>query len=226
MKRILLVTIALFVLAGTAQADTLASWDVYTLCDSGTNTTVAGTDSDYVEAMGMSMGAGLSRYNYTGYYESKGWGGTDADDYVQMGFTVADGYEVTLESLVIGLRSSNAGPGTMGIYTSLDSYADAVFTYTMPGSTWVNVVIDLSDLGTITDDFTIRFYEIGDTQADLDGSTSNSAYFAISEYYNSGTYTDVQFTGSVAASAVPVPGALWLMITGVLGLVGFSRKRS
>lgn len=224
MKRIVLAVAAFIVLAGSAQAATLASWDVYTLCSSGTNTSVAGTDSTYVDATDMTMGSGLSRYTYKGYFETKGWGGSDDGDYIELGFSVADGYAVTLDELLIGFRTYYTGPGTIGVYTSLDGFSEAVSTISMSGNTWTNKTIDLSDLGTITGDFTIRLYEIGNTQADGSGSTSNSTYFAVSEYYKSGNYYDVQFTGEV--SSVPVPGAFLLMGSGLLALAGFRRKNA
>ena len=208
-------------MSSTAQADIIAGWDMYGV---GTVDTVTGV-SDLIEVTvyDMSMGDGLSAYSGSNSFNTSGWGGTDAGDYIQIGFSVADGFEVTLDEFWLGTRSSSTGPGTIGVYTSLDNYTTAIYSITQDDTAYINSIFDLSILGMVSGDFYIRLYEIGDTQADGDGSTSASGTFRITDYYDSGEYTDVQITGTV--SAVPIPAALWLLGSGLIAVFGVSRKK-
>nr|WP_319493799.1 hypothetical protein [uncultured Desulfobacter sp.] len=228
MKRLLLVLAAVFLIAGSAQADIVANWDMYGEPGDQEFTEPAGA-ADYITAFDMFRGSGLSN-GQTGAnsLNSTGWGGTDTDDYIEFGFSVADGYEVTLSELWLGTRSSNTGPGTIGVYSSVDDFNTPVYTITQQGKSYSNSIIDLSSLGTITCDFSVRLYEIGNLQADDEGETSDSGTFRITDYYDNGTYTDVQFVGTVAASGgastVPVPNTVILLGWGLIGLAGIKRK--
>ncbi|WP_321417734.1 hypothetical protein [uncultured Desulfobacter sp.] len=230
MKRLFLVLAAMILMAGSAQAEIVANWDMADEPGDQEYTEAAGA-ADYITAFDMVRGTGLSN-SYTGNnsLNSNGWGGTDADDYLEFGFSVADGYEVTLSELWLGTRSSNTGPGTIGVYSSVDEFNSSVYTITQQGSSYSNNIIDLSSLGTIPGDFSIRLYEIGNLQADDDGETADTGTFRITDYYYSGSYIDVQFVGTVAASAgtspVPVPNAVILLGWGLIGLAGIKRKIS
>jgi hypothetical protein len=43
--------------------------------------------------------------------------------------------------------------------------------------------------------------------------------------FNLDSLGDVSYTLAAAASAVPIPGALWLFGSGLLGLIGISRRK-
>lgn len=224
MKRFACLSIFLMVLgiflAGSAQADLIVSWDMYGV---GTVDTVASNQSvAEVTGFDMSMGDGLTAYDASNSFNTSGWNGSDAGDYIQIGFSVMDGYEISLDELWLGTRSSNTGPGTIGVYTSLDGYSTALTEITQEGSAYSNSIVDLSILSAVSGDFYLRLYEIGDTQADGDGITAGTGTFRISDYYD-GDYTDVQITGTPSPT-VPVPGALWLLGSGLLGVVGLRRK--
>ena len=218
MKKILFLLLCALMLAGTAQADVVASWDMYG--QPGNQEYTTGIGSTNIIAQNMVRGAGLNPASANNSMSSTGWAGTDSDDYFEFGFTVADGYSVTLDELWIGTRSSGTGPGTIGVYTSLDGYTTSIYTIVQDNTNYSNSIIDLSGLGAISGDFFIRLYEIGDTQADGDGATGSSGTFRIADHLASGTYTDVQFVGTV----VPIPGALWLTGSGLLALVGLRRR--
>jgi hypothetical protein len=220
MKKIATLLFALMLFAGNAYAETIASWDMYGL--TGTETYVTGVGFAAADAYDMVRGDGLIGNTGSNSFNSKGWNGANADDYIEFGFEVASGYEVTLSELWLGSKSSATGPGTIGVYTSLDNFTTAIYSIALDGSNYSNVIVDLSGLGTITGSFYLRLMEIGDTQADGDGATYSTGTFRITDYYSSGTYTDVQFTGST--SAVPVPGAFLLFGSGMTLLGAIRRK--
>jgi len=223
LKKIAVTILTMVVMsAGTASASmTLASWNM--AGQPGDQEYTAGIDSDYATAENMDRGTGLTPYATYNSLSSVGWAGIDADDYVEFGFTLADGYKALLNELWIGTRSSGTGPGTIGVYTSLDDFTNPVFTITQPNSTYVNSVIDLSVLGTVTGSFYVRLIEIGNTQADGSGDTADTGTLRITDHYDAGTYTDVQFTGDV--SVVPLPAAAWLFGSGLVGLAGLRRRQ-
>lgn len=220
MKRLFLLLAMSFLVAGNAGAAVIAGWDMAGA--DGALTSYGGySDVTEVTAADMVMGDGLSAYDAYNAFNTTGWADSDDGDYIEIGFTVADGYAATLDELWIGTRSSNTGPGTIGVYTSLDDYTDPIFTITQDGTAYSNSIIDISDL-VITGEFYVRLYEIDDTQADGEGDTYDGGTFRISDYYDSGEYTDVQFTGTI--STVPVPGAVWLLGSGLLAAFGARRK--
>ena len=225
MKRFLLACMVVLFLAGTAQADLISEWDMSGLVGTEVSQSVKSTAVN-ITGYDIVRGAGLlTSYTGSDSLNSNGWDETNSDDYFELGFNVADGFSAYIDELWVGARSSNTGPGTMGVYTSLDDYGSAVSSFTLPGgsgsSSYVYLCLNLSSLGAITGDFYIRFYEIGNTQADGVGDTASGGTFRIT---NNNTSSNVQITGAV--SAVPVPGALWLMITGILGFAGYKRKRN
>ena len=222
MLRIVSIALALsLLLASAASAATIAAWDMYG--QSGSQAYTAGTDSEYATAYNMVRGDGLSGNSGSNSMNSKGWSGSDDGDYIEFGFSVADGYSVTLDELWIGSRSSNTGPGSLGVYTSLNGYSSSMYTIVQEGTDYTNSIINLSSLGAITGDFFIRLYEIGDTQADGSGSTSGSGTFRITNYYD-GDYTNVSFFGEATSAAVPLPGAVWLLFAGFAGLAARRNK--
>lgn len=158
---------------------------------------------------------------------SKGWSGTDAGDYLEFGFSMNAGYEAHLFQLTIATRSSGTGPGTMGVFTSLDNFTNPFEVISQPASTYVNSKIDFSTLAPITGNFLVRLVEIGDTQADGSGSTSGSGTFRVSEYRDAqGTYHNVQFTGAVCeVTPVPLPASAWILGAGLMGVIGVRRKK-
>ncbi|MFH0729254.1 MAG: hypothetical protein V2B19_23285 [Pseudomonadota bacterium] len=222
-KLVLLMAFLLF--AGTANAmvaapDVVAQWDM--TGQPGTQVFTDGIDSDYATAENMVRGSGLLGNTGVDSMNSKGWDGTDAGDYFEFGFSVGSGYQVDLSQLWIGTRSSSTGPGTIGVYTSLDSYTTAAATLIQQNTTVLNSILDLRGLGPITGDFYVRLMEIGDTQAGGSGATASTGTFRVADYYDGSAFTDVQFTGYV--SQVPVPGAFWLLGSCLVGVWGARRK--
>jgi hypothetical protein len=219
---------ALTLLATSTQAITIASWD--TFGEPGDQVSTAGTGSPNAAADAMVRGPGLIPNAGANSFNSRGWNaapvlppGLDLD-YVQFGFDVDPGFSVNLDTLIIGTRSSNTGPGTIGVYTSLDGFAVPVATLLQPGEAFVNSVIDLSALGSVTGAFDIRLIEIGNTQADGIGVTTSTGTFRVVDFFDGNTFSDTQITGTTTAS-IPEGGfTLGLLGLGLASLALARRK--
>jgi len=127
----------------------------------------------------------------------------------------------------MGTKSSNTGPGTIGLYYSTDNFATStLLTSLAENAAYVNSDIDLSGIGAITGTLTFRLVEIGTNSAN-GGTTGSSGTFRVSSYYPSGTYIANQITGTVAQdiTPTPIPAAAWLLGSGVLGLAGIRRRK-
>lgn len=205
---------AALLLASTAQAATIASWD--NTGQLGTQAFTPGTGSPNVTASNMARGATLSPNAAVDSISAIGWDGSDADDYFEFGFSVDPGYQVVLDRLLIGTRSAASGPGTMGVYTSLDAFAAPVVAILQPAGGFVNSSLDLSALGAVTGSFSIRLIEIGDTAANGSGPTSVAGSFRITDYSAPGAVLDTQITGTT--SIIPEPGTALLLSAGLAGL--------
>jgi len=60
---------------------------------------------------------------------------------------------------------------------------------------------------------------------DSDGSTISGVFSLSSQNFNSGLAVENSFSATLQASVIPVPGALWLLASGVLGLLAVVRRR-
>lgn len=214
MKRMIISLVALLAFAGINNAGIIVAYDMYG--EPGDQVSTPGV-SDYAEVTVNDMVRGADLVGNTGSnsLNTKGWDSSDAGDYAEISFTVDGGYVADLDELWIGTRSSNTGPGTIGVYTNQDGFTSPVYTITQAGTNYSNSVIDMTGFTGITGDFTVRFIEIGDTQADGDGATASTGTWRIVDHYDSGTYTDVQITGVVT----PEPAALGLLAVGALALL-------
>jgi hypothetical protein len=175
--------LAMLLWPGIVAAAIVAAWDM--TGEPGDQTITAGTGSENVAASDMIRGPGLMGSGGNNSFNSKGWNDPPAtdpgsdDDYMEFGFDVTAGFQVILDELNIGTRSSNTGPGTLGVFTSVDGFASSVATIVQPGSDEVSSTVDLGSLSPVTGDFRIRLIEIGNTQADGVGTTSSAGTFRI-----------------------------------------------
>jgi MYXO-CTERM domain-containing protein len=195
----------------------IANWNMAGL--TGTEATAAGTGSG-VTALNATRGAGLTGSSGTNSMNAVGWTG-QATDYFSFGFTVGSGDSVNLSSLSIGTRASSTGPGSVGLFYSVNNYSVALATITQGSGAFVNSVIDLSALQGLTGTVEFRLMAIG-TNSAAGGTTVSGGTFRMSNFFSGSPLVDQGgffFTGEV----VPAPGALALL--GVAGLVGARRRR-
>lgn len=223
--------LAMSVSAG-AVADTIVDWNLDGTPGTQPAQAVASAAA-HVIGGSISRGAGLDTGGTacSSCFYSRGWdattSGNGSADYFSFGFSVEAGYAVDLASLEIGTRASGTGPGTLGLFSSLDNYAAALYTFnqagTPSGTGNLNQSIDLSTLGNITGSVDFRIYEIGNTQSDGSGATSSSGTFRLTNYYVAGASDhNMMLTGTVAA--IPEPESYALFLSG-LSLIGFMVAR-
>lgn len=193
---------------------TIVAWDTSGLSGS---TATLGSTSNATNVTGgtLQRGAGLGAASSTGTFSSNGFSNSDSDDYVEFSFTVDSGFLVSLADFTITTATSNTGPGTLGLYSSNDSFVSSLYTFNQSGTSSINHTIDLSSFTSVTGTMTFRIVEIGDTQADGVGSTATSGAFRVSE---------LDITGTV--SAVPEPsGYAAFFGLAALGFVATRRHR-
>ncbi|MDX9910932.1 MAG: PEP-CTERM sorting domain-containing protein [Phycisphaerales bacterium] len=213
--------------AGAAQADLITDWDL--LGAVGTEAFVAPNSSAAnVSGQNIVRGPGLlGSFTAANGFNTDGWGAAPAaspaldTDYVSFGFDVASGYQVDLTSLAIGTRSSNTGPGSLGLFSSADGFTTNLFTFTQVGTAFNNQIINLSSLTGLTGSVEFRIIQLGNTSAN-GGTTADGGTFRLTAYFVGSTFDqNINFQGTV--SAVPAPGALALL--GLGGLVAGRRRR-
>ena len=202
-----------------AHASIVASWDLSG--DPGNQATEpAAFQRPGIVGSPMIRGAGLGPVAAANSFNSNNWD-DEIDEYIEFGFTVGPGTSVDLQNLIIATRSTAAGPGTIGLFTSLDSFAAPVYTFAQsPGGNFVNNIVDLSSLPLLgPGTFAVRLYEIGDTQADGVGDTDASGTFLVAELLGSEIFDDIQFNGTI------VPEFNSFIVWALLGVCGYSTRR-
>lgn len=150
------------------------------------------TGLDITRGTGLNASNALNTFSSTGFENTTS--GSSTNEFVQLGFTVAPGFLVNLTDLQIATRSSNSGSGTIGLFSSVDSFANPIVTITQPGDTVVQSTLNLAALTNLTGTVTFRFFELGNTQADGVGATAAGGTFRLS---NNNSASAIIFNGDV-----------------------------
>ena len=141
----MLATAAAGLAASVASADVITSWTNFGQPGSQAASPV-NVQATNVTGAALTRGAGLTANAGTNSLNSAGWDSLAAGDYLSFGFSVSAGYAVDLDALWIGARSSNSGPGFLGLFYSGDGFSTNLFTFTQSGTANNNQIIDLSSL--------------------------------------------------------------------------------
>lgn len=218
MKNVIAIA-AVVAASGTASADVITSYVNFGQSgDQGASP--AGTVAANVSALPLTRGAGLNANPGGNSLNSSGWDSLDSSDYVTFGFEVAPGYQVDLDTLWFGSRSSNTGPGNLGVYYSVDGFASPVYTFSQSGTDFNNSIADLSALQDLQGNIEFRIYAVDGVSAG-GGTISSGGTFRVGDHYDGSNFTEFRFEGSV--EAVPAPASAALMALG--GVVAGRRRR-
>ncbi len=215
--------------SGSAQAATIAQWDL--LGEPGDQVSTEGSAPLNVVALDLTRGSGVTASTAANGFSANGWqtapaaSPADDTDHFSLGFTIADGFEVDLEALYIGHRSSNTGPGTIGLFYSGNAFATPLVSFALLGGAFRNDVVDLSALDPVTGMVEFRLIEIGNDDALPPGSTAATGTYRVTAYFENGTFNrNLQFTGELTRSAVDAPAGAALSLLALLGVMARRRR--
>jgi hypothetical protein len=210
--------------SSSVNAAVIAEWDLLGAAGSQASTAALTSVTPGVTGNALARGSGLTGVATANSINASGWNG-QATDYFSLGFTVAPGSSVDLTSLYIGTRSSNTGPGTLGLFYNGDGFATNLFSFNQaPGGNFVNSIVDLSALPNLTGSVEFRISQVGSAAAN-GGATGSSGTFRLVAYFEGGSFDrNLQFTGDVSTAVIPEPSAAWLAIFGLAGLGTLARR--
>ena len=212
--------IAIAIVAGlttAASAEVITSWVNFGQPGDQAASPV-GTEADNVTGIELTRGPGLNPSGASNSFSASGWSTDQSEDYFSFGFTVASGFEVDLDTFWVGARSSNTGPGFLGLYYSGDGFTNVLHTFVQDGTNFNNAIVDLSSLTGLTGTVEFRIAVLNDISAN-GGTLAGTGTFRVGDHFDSGNFTEMRFEGTV----VPAPGALALI--GLGGLVAGRRRR-
>lgn len=199
MRKALLGGLAAAALAGAAQAQVIAEWVLAGAPGDQPSTPASGTPAS-VSGLDMTRGAGINPSSAANSFSGTSWHTLAADDYFSIGFTVDPGWSVALDELWIGTRSSNTGPGFLGLFHSGDGFSTSLYTFVQTGTNVTNSVIDLSVLGTLSGTVELRVMSLNNSSAG-GGTVGSTGAFRFVENGSGPTPVPVRLTGSVFPSA-------------------------
>lgn len=204
--------------ASVASGDVITSWVNFGQPGNQAFSAV-GTQAANVTGANLVRGSGLTPSAASNAFSASNWQFSDTNDYFAFGFTVDSGYAANLESLWVGMRSSNTGPGLMGLFYNGDGYSSALATFDMsPGSVFVNAIVDLSALSGLTGAVEFRLMMTANIAAN-GGSVSSSGTYRVGDHFDGANFSEMRVTGTV----VPAPASMALI--GLGGLIAGRRRR-
>ncbi len=210
--------VAAVAFAGAANATVITSYTLFQ--EPGDQAfTPATTSAANVSGLDLTRSANLNPTAAGNSISASGWT-PDSTSYFSFGFSVDAGFVVNLDELIIATRSSNTGPGELGLFYSGDNFSTNLHTFSQSGTSFLNSTIDLSALTNLDGTVEFRISPIADIRANGDPNISPNGTFRISEFFDGNDFFPVQFTGEV----VPAPASAALL--GLAGLVAARRRRA
>ncbi len=229
MRFLYLVPVISSLLVNSVSAMIVADWNTAPLAGNESSVSPASAATN-ITGLSLTRGSGLAGSVAGGSFSSTGWDnntqGAGSSEFISFGFTVSPGFAVNLSTVDLGTRSSNTGPGTMGLYYSGNNFSVPLASFTQPNGVFVNSSVDVSSLVGLTGTVEFRLIEIGNT-APNGSATANTGTFRVTDYFVSGVKsTNLEITGAVNSVAVPEPGAVLFggLVCGVLGLTVAGRR--
>ncbi len=220
MIRISLASLLILVGSALAPAATIVSYNLQGTPGNQASQ-VPAVSAAFTSGVNLTRGAGLSASAASNSFSASGWEAATAapssTEYFEFGFNVDPGYVVDVSELYVGTRSSGTGPGTIGLYSSVDSFAIPIATWAAGNATFVNQVVNLSGLPDLTGNVRFRLYEVGNSAANGGGATTGTGTFRVTAHFSSGVFDrDFQITGVV--NAIPEASSVVLIAIGMLTL--------
>ena len=234
MNKLLLTSVALTAIATGANAITLAEWD--TAGFSGTETSISQSASSIegVTISNITLGSSIGSTSGGGGINTNGWSsssvgttGATSGYYVGFSITVASDYELTLDTLSLTGRSSNTGPGNLGVYYSGNSYATDMASFSQSGTSYTVHNLNLSTIVLSAGTYDFRIALVDGVSAN-GGAVAGGGTFRLMNPGSTGASSvgenPISLSGTL--QAVPEPGT-YAAIAGlmVLGLVVVRRRR-
>lgn len=199
-----------------AQSAIISEWNL--TGEPGNSSFVAATNSAVnIIGMNLTRGSGLTPRTTTNSFNSGSWHNADPDEYLSFGFSVADGFAVDLTELAIALRSSNSGPGFLGLFYSGDNFSNSLATFTQSGDSVNEQLVDLSVLNGLMGNIEFRI-QVTDNTSASGGTIGSLGTLRIDEPAGS----NMLFNGTI--TAVPEPQSYVMFLAG-LGLLGWASRR-
>ena len=164
------------------------------------NTTATGLTGN-VTRIGLGGGSSGSRYS------ANTWNGSSSSaNYLSVTLNATSSYELNLNSSTINATwgSSNTGPASYAVYSSVNSFSAPVGTFASSGTTTVSGTITLPSSG-YSNLSSIEFRVVGNATSANGGSTVSSG---------TGGFSYLQFTGIIAQNPPTVEAAT---INGTVG---------
>ncbi|MCC5847822.1 MAG: PEP-CTERM sorting domain-containing protein [Verrucomicrobia bacterium] len=191
----------------------------------GDQTSTAGTSTSLlVSGPIVDRGPGIGATSAGNSISSNGWDALDpSEDYFSFRFEVDSGYFANITNLKIGTRSSNTGPGDLGLVYSGDNFTSTLYTFTQSGINFLNSDIQLN-LANLTDEVEFRIIALSDTRADGATGITSGGTFRIVNYFAGGDTGGITFSGTL--EAIPEPSVALMALLGIGILAKVMRRKT